>query len=359
MSKDYYAILGLSKSATAEEIKKAFREKAHKHHPDKGGGDEAKFKEANEAYQVLKDPAKRQQYDQFGSAFNQAGGGAGGFNWQDFARAQQGANQGGVHFDMGDLGDIFGEMFGGGRRGSRQTSRGADMQIEMTIDFHSAVFGGEEIISLEKQISCEHCGGHGTEPGSQIVSCKTCGGRGQVERVVNSFFGAMRTAIVCPDCHGQGRRAEKPCRQCNGQGVKHGSEKIKIKIPAGIDHGQTIRLSGKGQAAAAGRPSGDLLITFRVRADKRFTRRGADIFTQEKISFRQAALGDKITIATIHGDVVLKIPAGTQTGSVFKLREKGVPHLGRSSNGDHLVEVIIATPTHLSRSQKKALEDLD
>ncbi len=360
MSKDYYAILGVQKNASPEEIKQAFRKKAHEHHPDKGGGDDLKFKEVNEAYQVLKDPQKRQQYDQFGSAFNQAGGGAGGFDWSDFARSQQGA--GGFGFeDVGDLGDIFGQMFGfgGGQSRTRRSRRGQDINIQLTIDFMTAMTGAEQTLTLEKKIICRNCGGDGAQPGSKIVSCATCGGRGQIERVAQTILGAIRTASICPDCQGAGRRAEKICSDCRGAGVKNGRQEIKIKIPAGIDNGQTIKISGQGQAGSNGQSAGDLLVTFRLRPSLQFARRGDDIITKEKISFRQAALGDKIEVQTVNGLYKLKIPAGTQNGKVFKISGQGAPRLGRPSRGDHLVEIIVMTPIKLSRAQKKALEELD
>lgn len=362
MSKDYYAALGVAKTATPEEIKKAFRAKAHQYHPDKKGGDEAKFKEANEAYQVLSDPSKRAKYDQFGSGFDQAGGGgAGGFNWQDFA-GQGGFNSGNMHFDFGDVGDIgdmFGDLFGmGGRGRQRRASRGEDMEIAIDVPFMDAVNGSERTIRIEKQINCERCHGSGAEPGSNVNSCKTCHGRGQVERIQQSILGAMRTVVVCPDCHGQGKKPDKPCRDCDGKGVRFGTDTVTIKVPAGIDNGQRIKFAGRGQAAS-NVSAGDLYVHINVRSDKRWGRDGDTIHTIQRISFRQAALGDKVNVETVHGPVIFKIPEGTQTGTVFTLKSKGMPRLGRpGSYGDHLVTVLVVTPTRLSRTQKKALEEV-
>ncbi len=363
--KDYYAVLGVDKTASADEIKKAFRKKAHQYHPDKGEGNEDKFKEVSEAYQVLKDPQKRQQYDQFGAAGvggGPGGAGMGGMNWQDFAR-QGGFNQGGVHFDfgdMGDLGDIFGDMFGfgGGRRGQGQSGRGADVEVAMEVPFLDAVFGVERTVQLDQQVTCQRCDGNGAEPNSKITSCQTCGGQGQVESVQQSMFGMARVRRVCPDCQGRGQRPEQVCSQCGGEGRVRGSQQITVSVPAGIDDGQRLRLQGKGQAGAHGQPAGDLYVLIRVVPDERWQRRGEDIITSQELSFKQAALGDKIDIETVHGPVTLKIPEGTQTGKVFRLRGKGVPRLNAGGHGDHLVEVTVVTPTKLNRKQKKALEEL-
>jgi len=368
--KDYYSILGVDKNASQEEIKKAFRKKAHQYHPDKQGGDEAKFKEVSEAYKVLGTPEKRKQYDQFGSTFNGAGfgggqGGAGagfGGNWQDFARQAGGAG-GGMGFDFDDLGDIFGDIFGfssGGARGRRrQPKQGRDIQAQLEVDFMESVFGTEKDVELEKNVVCDNCNGQGAEPGSKVSTCPSCGGSGQVEQTQNTFLGAMRTVTVCPECRGEGKKIEQPCKKCNGSGTIREKEKITIKIPAGVSEGQQIRLSGKGEAGEKGAPAGDLYVIVKVKPSSKFERQGDDILTKEKISFKQAALGDKIDVETIHGQVKLKIPAGTQTGKVFKLRGKGVPHLGRGGYGDHLVEVVVETPTRLSKKQKKALEELE
>jgi molecular chaperone DnaJ len=370
MAKDYYDILGVSKNATQDEIKKAYRKLAHQYHPDKAGGNEEKFKEINAAYQVLSKTDKRKQYDQFGSGFEQAGAGAGagGFSWEDFSRAGGGGPFGGgfqqqnVEFDMGDLGDVFGDLFGFGRRGrsqrTRQASPGNDIQTEMNIEFREAVFGAEKVIDLYKNVLCKHCSGNGAEPGTKIETCKTCGGNGQVEQVQRTILGALRSVVVCPDCRGEGKKVSKKCKQCHGEGRVKESERIKVKIPAGISEGETIRLAGKGEAGLKGMTSGDLYITLRVTPDPEFKREGDDIFSETEISFSQAALGDKISVNTLDSEVMLKIPAGTQSGKVFKLKEKGVPHLRTRGRGDHLVTVNVMTPSKLSRKQKQLLEEL-
>lgn len=364
MAKDYYDILGVSKSASQDDIKKAFRKLAHEHHPDKGNGNADKFKEINEAYQTLGNEGKRKQYDQFGQSFGH--GGANGFNYQDFAR-QQGGNpfgqggfsQGGVNFDfgdLGDLGDIFGSFFGGG--GSRkQSTRGRDIEMEMTIDFEEAVFGTEKNIDLAKKIVCDRCGGNGAEPGSKVNTCKTCGGRGRVSKIQQTIFGNFQAESVCPDCHGEGQSYEKKCSQCHGSGTVSGSEKIKIKVPAGIVAGQSIKLTSKGEAGPQGH-NGDLYIRVKIHASREFKREGDEILTEEHISVKQAILGDKIEVETVDGPVRLKIPEGTQSHSKFRIREKGVPHLNRRGRGDHIVEIIVDIPRGLSRAKAKQLEDL-
>ncbi|MBI5037191.1 MAG: molecular chaperone DnaJ [Candidatus Kerfeldbacteria bacterium] len=362
MSKDLYEILGVAKGATQDEIKKAYRKLAHQHHPDKQGGDEAKFKEINGAYQVLSDPERRQRYDQFGSQYEQAAGARGqGFSWEDFARAAGGA-QGGqrVEYDFGDFGDIFGDIFGFGRRGGRGSRRsaGQDIQTTLTLTFREAVFGTEEVVELYKQVVCDHCQGNGAEPGAKIETCSTCGGRGQVEQVQQTILGAFRTAAVCSSCQGEGKKASKQCKQCGGDGRVRASEKIKVKIPAGIQEGESIRVSGKGEAGGRGAHPGDLYITMRVEPDPVFERKDDDILSTLEISFSQAALGDKVPVETLDGEVILKIPAGTQSGKVFRLGDKGVPHLRSRGRGDQLVTVQVVTPTKLSRKQKQLLEEL-
>ncbi len=347
MSKDYYKILGVDKSASQDEIKKAFRKVAHKYHPDKQGGDEAKFKEANEAYQVLSNAQKRQQYDQFGSAAFGQGGGPSGFG--GFGGAQ------GAQFDFGDLGDIFGDFFGGGgsRRGGRSHA-GADLQVGITVDFEEAVFGSEKEIALDKNDSCAVCSGNGVEPGSKFTTCGECKGAGQVAR--NVGFG-INFASVCPTCQGQGQIPERKCKHCNGSGVEHKRKNIKVKIPAGIDNGQMIRLTGEGQAVGGGK-SGDLYIKVSVRPSKKFERKGYDIISARNISISQAVLGAKIDIVTLDGDVAMTIPPGTQSGTVLRIKAKGVPTLHDKSRGDHLVKVTIDIPKKLNKKQRKFFEEL-
>lgn len=363
MSKDYYNILGVGKTASKDEIKKAFREKAHLFHPDKPGGDEMKFKEINEAYQVLGNDEKRQQYDQFGSDFAQQGGFGGGMSWEDIMRqAQQGGGSySNVDFDMGDLGDILGGMFGGGFGGGRRrkpTTRGRDIEIDINLDFKEAVFGADKQIELMKLKTCEHCQGNGAEPGSKIVTCKSCEGQGTVRKVQRTILGNIQTVSDCSECHGEGKTNEKNCTKCGGQGRIKAQDKLELKVPAGIDNGMTLKMTGAGEAGIKGGKTGDLYIHIYVKADPDFKRQGDDILSQAEIPFSLAALGGKIMVKTIDGEVDLKIPSGTQSGKVFILRGKGVTRFQHYGKGDHLVEVIVKTPDKLSRRQKELLEEL-
>ncbi len=361
MSKDYYAALGVPKTASADEIKKAFRKLAHQHHPDKKGGNEAKFKEINTAYQVLSDQQKRQQYDQFGSNFDQAGGGAGagggGFNWQGFSGGQ-GFNQGNINVD--DLGDIFGDFFGGGGRSARRAGPrpGSDLEFVTAIDFREAVFGVEKTLRFEKKLPCSRCDGKGAEPGSKVSTCQTCKGNGQVEQMQRTFLGAMRSVVTCPTCNGEGKTTDKPCTKCHGRAIEQGVKELKVKIPAGIDDGQTIRLSGEGEPGTRGAVAGDLLLTIQVRPDKLFVRERYDLHTAREISVTLASLGGKVLLTTLDGDVHLKIPAATQSGKVIKLEGKGVPHLRGGKRGDLLVTIRVHIPEKLSKKQREALASL-
>lgn len=366
MGKDYYNTLGVSKNASAEEIKQAFRKKAHQYHPDKSGGDEAKFKEINEAYQVLGNKDKRAQYDQFGSNFEQARG-HGGFSgfegFRDFSGFASGFSNGNGNVDFEDLGDIFsgfGDIFGfsGGQSRTRRKQRGQDLELAITIDFIEAVFGTEKEISLQKKVVCDHCHGNLAEPGTKIETCPTCKGSGRVSRVQRTILGNMQVQTACENCRGEGKIYAQKCKKCKGTGVILDNASFTVKIPAGIDNGETIRLSGHGEAGAQGAPAGDLYIKVRVKPDKRFVREGYDIKSQKFISFTEAVLGAKIDIETIDGPVELKIPAGTQSETVFKLRGKGVQKLRESGRGDHYVEVKVKVPASVSRKQKNLLEEL-
>lgn len=365
MGKDYYKILGVDKNASADEVKKAFRQKAHQFHPDKPGGDEAKFKEINEAYQVLGDPNKRAQYDQFGSAFEQARerGGFHGFegfrDFSDFASGFSSGN-GNFQFDFGDLGDIFGDMFGFGapRAGRGRPRRGRDIEVSLEIDFTEAVFGTEKELTLNKTVTCGKCGGAGAEPGAKIETCKICRGTGRVVRLERTILGNIQTQTICSACEGEGKISSQKCSRCYGQGVVKEIVTLKVKIPAGIDDGESIRLSGQGETAPRGGASGDLYLKIRVAPSKKFRRDAYNILSEAEISFSQAALGSKIEVETVDGPVKLKIPEGTQSGKVFILREKGVPKLRGRGRGDHLVTVKVKIPTGLTRQQKKLLEEL-
>ncbi len=369
MSKDYYSVLGVGKEASQDEIKKEFRKKAHQYHPDKKGGDEAKFKEINEAYQVLGDVKKRAQYDQFGSAFEhaQTGGGFSGFEgFRDFSGSANGFN-----INMDDLGDIFsgvGDIFGFSNRGGQgrgRPAKGDDLQVLLGIDFIEAVFGVEKEISLKKHVKCDRCNGNMAEPGSKIETCKICNGSGRITKVQRTILGSMQVQTTCPACQGEGKTYAKKCTKCSGLGVNIEQVKLKVKIPAGIDNGETIRLAGQGEAGVKGAPAGDLYLKIRVDHDKRFSRDGYNILSKAEISFAQAALGDKINIETVDGFVKLKIPEATQSGKIFILRGKGVPHLRggyfggvSGKRGDHFVEVIVKTPVGLNRKQKELLKEL-
>jgi len=349
--RDYYEVLGVSKDASADEIKKAFRRAAIEHHPDRGG-DEAKFKEINEAYEVLKDPSKRQRYDQFGHA---GVGGNGGDPFSGFGGFGQGQN---VNFDFGDLGlgDIFNSFFGGQAGGGRgRQARGNDIETRVDITFEQAVFGTEVDLNLNLDDTCEHCKGTTAEPGHEMKTCDTCKGSGQVVMQTRTIFGNIQQASVCPKCKGSGKVPEKVCSVCHGKGTQKKSQKVSLKIPAGIDDGATIPLREHGEAIANG-PKGDLYVNIRVKPHKKFTREGDLILSEEHVGMVEAALGTEIEVETVDGPVTMKVPAGTQSGTDFKLSGHGVPHLRGSSRGAHIVTIVVDTPTKLSKQQKEALE---
>jgi molecular chaperone DnaJ len=353
MSKrDYYEVLGISKNASADEIKKAFRKAAVEHHPDRGG-DEAKFKEINEAYEVLKDPSKKQRYDQFGHAGVGGNGGGnpfGGYGGQN------------INFDFGDLGlgDIFNSFFGGGGGGQQRQreARGRDVESAVAISFEDAVFGTEIDLQLDLQDTCEHCKGKTVEPGHELKKCGTCDGNGQVITMTRTVFGNIQQASICPTCHGSGKVPEKVCTVCHGKGTKSKKQNIALKIPAGIDDGATIRLREHGEAIANG-PKGDLYVNIRVKPHKHFTREGDLILSEEHISIVEAALGAEIDVQTVDGPVRMKVPAGTQSGSDFKLSNHGVPHLKAGTRGAHIVTIIVDTPTKLTKKQQELLKEFN
>jgi molecular chaperone DnaJ len=362
--RDYYEILGVKKDASADEIKKAFRKLAVKYHPDKEGGDEAKFKELNEAYEVLKDQQKRQRYDQFGHAgVGGTSGGATGGNpfegFQGFGGSGQGQN---VHFDFGggqfgDLGDIFGSFFGGSGRSSQSQNRGRDVETSLTLTFNEAIFGAEKTINLNLEVICDRCHGSGAEPGYGSKQCPTCHGTGQETKVVNSLFGAIEQVVTCHTCHGRGTVPEKDCTKCYGRGVVRDKQSFNVKIPAGVDEGSAIRLAGRGEAVPGG-AAGDLYVAIHVRPDKKFTREGDLILSQETISMIDAALGTELEVETVDGSLVMKIPAGTQSGTDFKLSGHGVPHVRGNGRGAQIITVRVETPKNLSRKQRQLLEEM-
>ncbi|KKR91743.1 MAG: Chaperone protein DnaJ [Parcubacteria group bacterium GW2011_GWC2_42_12] len=365
MSKDYYNILGVNKGANQDEIKKAFRKKAHECHPDKPCGNEAKFKELNEAYQVLSDEKKRSQYDQYGQTFEQARNQGGPSGFEGFGGGQ------GFNINMDDLGDIFGglgDIFGFSARGGqgRRQERGRDIEVILNIDFKEACFGVEREISLRKTVSCSKCKGSGAEPGSGSETCSTCRGTGKVIKTQRTILGNMQVQAVCSACQGEGVIIKEKCRHCKGAGIANEIASLKIKIPAGIDNGETMRYAGQGEASARGgsfdrtqdRQAGDLYIKVRVNPDKRFTRENFNILSRAEIGIALASLGGKIDVETVDGPVELKISEGTQSGRVIRLKGRGVPHVRGGGRGDHLVEVIVKTPTGLSRKQKEQLREL-
>lgn len=357
MSKrDYYEALGVPKDASADEIKKAFRRKAVELHPDKEGGDETKFKEINEAYEVLKDQSKRQRYDQFGHAGVGGASGGAGNGYGGFGGEWSGQN---VNFDFGDLGlgDIFGSFFGGGpASGSqRRQARGRDVETVIEVDFEKAVFGTEVGLKLDLEDTCSHCKGTTAEPGYELKACDTCKGSGQVVTATRTIFGNIQQAAICPTCKGQGKVPEKICTVCRGKGTERRSQNVQLKVPAGIDDGATIRLREHGEAVANG-PKGDLYVHIRVKAHKLFTREGDLILSGAHVDMVQAALGTEIDVDTVDGKVRMKVPAGTQSGTDFKLSEHGVPHLRGGGRGAHIVTITVDTPTKLNSEQQQLLQ---
>lgn len=353
---DPYKVLGVDKKASDDEIKKAYRKLAMKYHPDKGGSkeDEKKFKEATAAYEVLGDKQKRAQYDQFGSMGGPGGQGFGGFDFNGFQDVK-------FDFGGGSFGDIFDTFFGGAGARARQKQgpiRGNDIEIVVHLNFEEAAFGTTKEVELSRYVSCEHCKGKGNEPGSKIVECKTCQGTGQRTKVQRTPLGQIQTTATCEDCQGAGKIPEKKCRDCNGQTRVAKEQKIKVKIPAGIHDKSAIRLTGKGEAGLRGGPTGDLFAHVSIAPSREFKRVQNNIETETHLHLLQAVLGDEIEVKTIHGNVKLKIPAGTENGKVFKLKEYGVPIVGTDKKGDHMVKVVIDIPTKLNRKEKELYEEL-
>ena len=356
-------MLGINKNASKEEIKQAFRKLAHQHHPDKGG-DEKKFKEINEAYSILSNDEKRQQYDQFGSDFSGFAG-QGGMSWEDIFRnySSQGQN---VEFDIGDIfgnsggfSDIFSQFFGGNGGGRRtRKEKGKDIVVDIEITLEEAFFGTEKEISLKKYNFCKHCKGTGGEPGSGKKKCPECGGAGQVQQTKRTVFGTFSQIITCPKCFGEGELHEKECKECRGAGRINEIEEIKIDLPAGVDNEQTIKIPGKGEAAKRGGISGDLYVRVHLKPHRIFTRKRDEIYYDAEIKFSQAVLGDKIEIPTLEGDLKLKIPAGTEGGKVFRLSGKGMPRLNSYGRGDQYVRIKIKVPQKLSRKEEDLIEKL-
>ena len=345
MAEDYYKILGLEKTASEAEIKRAYRKLAHQYHPDKGGGDEKKFKEVSEAYQVLSDPEKRKQYDQFGHTFSATGGSASGGDYSDFGFGQGFGGQQGVEFDFSNLGDIF-DVFFGGRERARE-ARGADIERRIEITFEEAARGVSLPIELEKNIYC----------GCLKITCPECRGMGKKETLKSTILGQFKSIQTCAKCQGTGKIAKTDCPQCQGKGVKTEKVKINVVIPAGIKDKMTVRVSKEGEASASGR-SGDLYLEVKIKPHPQFYRKEDDIYYDLNLSFSQAALGDKIDIPIINGEKRIKIRAGVQSGEEVRLRGLGFPHLNHFGSGDEVIKIKIITPKKLSREQKKIFEEL-
>ena len=351
--KDYYDILGVGRGASADDIKKAYRKLTRKYHPDANPGDaeaEAKYKEINEANEVLSDPQKRAQYDQFGYVGDMPPGGGdfGGFGG----------------FGGADIGDLFGDLFGGGFGGSRRSSnpngpkRGSDLEYTMQISLEDAFRGVTKKIEIPRLETCPHCGGNGAEPGSKVETCPTCGGRGQVQQVINTPFGQMSQMASCPNCKGKGKIISTPCRECKGQGRIRKQHSVEVKIPAGVDTGIRLRVSSQGEAGLNGGPTGDLFILIEVRQDRRFQRKGDDLNTSVDIAYPQAALGCEVKIETFDGSETLDIPAGTQPGSKLRIKGRGMPRLRGGGHGDMNILVRVGVIKSPSSKERELLEAL-
>lgn len=354
MAKDLYSVLGIEKGASAEDIKKAYRKMSKEWHPDKHKGNkdaESKFKEINEAYEVLGNEDKKRQYDQFGTTGGPGGGGQG-FGGFDFSGFQGG--------NMGDIGDIFGSFFGdamGGGRGQRNQNKGADREVELTVELKDVLAGIQYPMELKMNVGCETCSGSGAEPGSQVVTCDACGGTGQVTRVAQSFFGAIQQRSVCQKCGGSGKIPKDPCHTCKGEGRLQGKRSVTVDIPAGVNDGQTLRFRGYGDAGRRGEAAGDLYVHIRVAPHDEFERDGDDVRSVITIPVLTAILGGSIDVVTLHGTSTVQIHEGTQPETVMRLKGKGLPQLGSSRHGDHYVTVRVEIPKKVSRAERKLLEE--
>ncbi|MBU2539777.1 molecular chaperone DnaJ [Patescibacteria group bacterium] len=359
MSKDYYEILGVSKNASQEEVKKAFHRLAHKHHPNKGG-EEKKFKEINEAYQILSNQEKRAQYDQYGQVFEGGmPGGGQGFDPSWFW-GQGGAQN--VESDMSDLSDVFGDFFGFGQRTRRKTKdikKGSDIRIELELSLEEVLKETKKIFSLKKNITCSRCQGTGAEPGTKLNECSSCRGLGQVQQIKRTILGSFTQTTICPECGGEGQRPEKPCNVCRGEGRIKGEEDIEVVIPAGVDTNQMIKILGQGNAGRKSGKSGDLYVRILVKPNHDFERRGDDLYSSIGVNLTQAVLGDEIETQLLDKTkILLRIPGGTESGKVLRISGKGIPRFGGHNRGDVYIELIVRIPKKLTRRQKELLEEL-
>ncbi|HHE37050.1 MAG TPA: molecular chaperone DnaJ [Candidatus Cloacimonetes bacterium] len=359
--RDYYEVLGVQKNASDSEIKKAYRKLAMKFHPDKNKDNkeaEEKFKEASEAYEVLSDKDKRSRYDQFGHAGLEGAFGSGGFSWSDFTHASDFED---IFSGFGGLGSIFESFFGGsgfgGRRSSRRSNRGEDLQISLSLTLEEIAKGIDKKIKINVKENCDKCNGTGSADG-KVQSCSQCHGSGQVMQTTRSLFGQMQTVVTCPSCHGEGKIIKNRCPKCNGDGRATHAKTINVHIPAGVSEGQYIRLRGEGNSGKRNGPKGDILVLIHEKEHKIFERNDADLVCEFPISFSQAALGSEIHCPTLSGKVKMKIPAGTQSGKVFRLRSQGLPHVNSTYHGDLYVKVIVITPTRLNFQEKELFQKL-
>lgn len=373
-SKDYYEILGVSRDSSADDIKKAYRKSAVQFHPDKAKGAEqkkefeAKFKEVNKAYDVLKDPQKKAAYDSYGhAAFEQggfgnagAGAGAGGFGGFDFGQGAGGfGGQGAGGFSGDDIFEMFFGRQGGGRTSRGRTStKGRDLHYAISVSFEMAVHGGQEKIQLTHMAVCHTCKGSGSAKNSKPETCDRCGGSGEITQATQSIFGQFATVTVCPKCHGEGKIIKDPCKTCDGSGREKETEELTITVPAGVDSGTEIRFSGRGDAGLRGAPSGDLYLEFRVKSHRYFARRGNDIYLNLPLTISQAALGETMEVPTVDGTTKVKIPAGVTNGTQIKIANKGVQRLGGNGRGDQYLTVDLQIPIRPSGEEKKLLEQL-
>ncbi len=358
MPKDYYKTLGLDKNASKEELKKAFHKLAHTHHPDKNKGNDTKFKEINEAYQVLSDDKKRESYDRFGSADGPQGFGAGGFGGGQggFGGFDFSGQNGGVEFDMGDLGDIFGDFFGGGGRSRQKSRKGHDLTTTVNLTFEESIFGTEKKIKLNRISTCNVCDGTGAKPGSKMDTCKVCNGQGQVREIKRSILGNFSTVKTCDECQGSGKTPSVKCLECNGAGIHKREEELSIKIPAGINNDEMLRMTGGGEAVSGGQ-SGDLYIKMNVISHPIFKRDGLNLIMDLKIKLSDALLGMTYKLKTLDDhNIEVKIPEGINHGESLKVRGKGVP--STRGRGDILIKIEVEMPIRLSRKAKELIENL-